>query len=316
MNNQSRRTFVKTSALALAGAALPARSWGRILGSNDDLRVGVIGLNGRGKNHLSSLAKISGVRVVALCDPDTAVLEKAKASVAGGSCTTYIDMREMFASPDVDAVTIATPNHWHSLAGIWAMQAGKDVYLEKPVSHEIWEGRQLVAAAAKYNLGTRGQPRQDHGVTRVLLQAPRQHRQSCWPAARASDHQLRSVERAGAARAPAPQHEERTGALRLALDLALRQRRRRQSGDPPDGRGALVPRRAGLAESHAERRRPAGLHRRRPDAEYAGHHSRLCDGAADLRGARSSIESGIDRHGRSSSRAIRRPPRSTRKERS
>jgi predicted dehydrogenase len=151
MSTFSRRTFLKSSAVVAAGAALPAKSWGQIMGSNDDLRVGVIGLNGRGKNHLSSLARITGVRVVAICDADTAVLDKVKPTVNGGNVKTYQDIREMLASPDIDAVTVATPNHWHSLMGIWAMQAGKDVYLEKPVSHTIWEGRQLVAAAAKYN---------------------------------------------------------------------------------------------------------------------------------------------------------------------
>jgi predicted dehydrogenase len=150
MREQSRRQFVKDSALIAAGATLPVRSWSRILGANADLRVAVIGLNGRGKNHLSSLSKIPGVRVVALCDADRAVLDAVKPTVSDGSCATYTDMRELFASSDVDAVTVATPNHWHSLAAIWAMQAGKDVYLEKPVSHNIWEGRQLVAAAAKY----------------------------------------------------------------------------------------------------------------------------------------------------------------------
>ncbi len=145
MSPLDRRNFLKSSAFIAAGAALPARSWGRIMGSHDDLRVGVIGLNGRGGNHLSSLARISGVRVVAICDPDSSLLEKNKSKLAG--VTTYVDMREMFANKDIDAVTVATPNHWHSLAGIWAMQAGKDVYLEKPVSHNVWEGRQLVAAA-------------------------------------------------------------------------------------------------------------------------------------------------------------------------
>jgi predicted dehydrogenase len=151
MSPHSRRTFLKTSALAAAGAALPARAWGQILGSNSEIRVAVIGLNGRGRNHLSSLAKIAGVRVVAICDVDTALLDKVKPTVNGGDVKTYVDMREVFANHDIDAVTIATPNHWHSLAAIWALQAGKDVYLEKPVSHNIWEGRQLVAASKKYN---------------------------------------------------------------------------------------------------------------------------------------------------------------------
>ena len=147
----SRRTFLKTSALAAAGAVLPARSWGRVLGANDDLRVAVIGLNGRGQNHLQSLSRIQGVRVVALCDPDTAVLDRVKGKVNGGDVKLYTDIRELLNSKDVDAVTIATPNHWHSLAAIWAMQNGKDVYVEKPVSHNVWEGRQLVNAAKKYN---------------------------------------------------------------------------------------------------------------------------------------------------------------------
>ena len=147
----SRRTFLKTTAVAAAGAALPSRSWARVLGANDDLRIAVIGLNGRGRAHLGSLAKITGVRVVALCDVDTAVLDKVKPTVNGGSVATYPDLRKLLDAHDVDAVTIATPNHWHSLAAIWALQAGKDVYLEKPISHNVWEGRQVVAAAKKYN---------------------------------------------------------------------------------------------------------------------------------------------------------------------
>ena len=147
----SRRTFLKTSALAAAGTVLPARSWAKVIGSADDIRVAVIGLNGRGQNHLSSLARITGVRVVALCDPDTAVLDRVKGKVNGGDVKLYTDIRELLANKDIDAVTIATPNHWHSLAAIWAVQNGKDVYVEKPVSHNVWEGRQLVNAAKKYN---------------------------------------------------------------------------------------------------------------------------------------------------------------------
>jgi len=153
MSQLTRRKFLKTSALAAGAAALSARSWGQVTGANSDVRVAVLGLNGRGKNHVASLSAIKGVRIVALCDPDSAVLEQAKQlkGIDAASIKTYTDLRELFASPDVDAVTIATPNHWHSLAGIWACQAGKDVYVEKPVSHNIWEGRQLAAAAKKYN---------------------------------------------------------------------------------------------------------------------------------------------------------------------
>src|SRR5471032_3375886 len=153
MNNLTRRTFLKTSVIADAGVAFSARSWAQVAGANGDVRVAVVGLNGRGKNHLTSLKNIPGVRIAALCDIDTAVLEKAKASLGANAAgvKTYTDIRELLASPDIDAITVATPNHWHSLAGIWACQAGKDVYVEKPISHNVWEGRQLVAAATKYN---------------------------------------------------------------------------------------------------------------------------------------------------------------------
>ncbi len=153
MQSLNRRSFLKTSALVTAGAALSARSWAQVAGANGDIRVAVVGLNGRGKSHLGSLARIKGVRVVALCDVDSTVLARAKASFAsdGQTVKTYVDLRELLASGEIDAITIATPNHLHSLLAIWACQAGKDVYVEKPVSHNVWEGRQLVAAAAKYN---------------------------------------------------------------------------------------------------------------------------------------------------------------------
>jgi predicted dehydrogenase len=150
MSHLSRRSFLKSSAAAAAVVALSARSWSQVAGANGDVRVAVLGLNGRGKNHLTSLAGCRGARVVALCDPDTAVLERAKRSV-NHEVRTYTDLRQVLESPEIDAITIATPNHWHSLAGIWACQAGKDVYVEKPVSHNVWEGRQLVNAARKHN---------------------------------------------------------------------------------------------------------------------------------------------------------------------
>jgi len=153
MTKLSRRSFLKTSTFAASTLAFSAHSWAQVAGANSDVRVAVIGLNGRGKNHVSSLAAIKGVRIVALCDPDKAVLEKAKRyeGIDAASVKTYTDLRELFADKDVDAATIATPNHWHSLAGIWACQGGKDVYVEKPISHNVWEGRQFAAAAKKYN---------------------------------------------------------------------------------------------------------------------------------------------------------------------
>jgi len=124
----------------------------RVLGANEDIRVGIIGVNGRGKSHMDAFAKMDGVRVTSLCDADPEVLyarvqkmsDVQKIGVGG-----YEDMREMFDSGEIDAMSTATPNHWHTLAGIWAIQAGKDAYVEKPISHNVWEGRQLVKLARK-----------------------------------------------------------------------------------------------------------------------------------------------------------------------
>jgi predicted dehydrogenase len=150
----SRRGFLsKSVAGGLAvHAALGRSAQAQPVGANDAVRVAVIGLNGKGAHHVEMLKAIPGVRVVALCDADEAVLEKRVAELAadGIAVAKHVDVRKLLESKDVDAVTIATPNHWHALMGIWACQAGKDVYVEKPVSHNVWEGRKLVEAAAKY----------------------------------------------------------------------------------------------------------------------------------------------------------------------
>lgn len=158
----NRRQFLKNSILTTASLSLaptlaraqsnPANA--QVIGANDDIRVAVVGLNGRGKNHLDNLSNLKGVRVVAVCDVDRAVLDKIGAYTKEKYNVTpqvYQDYRKLLENKDIDAVTLATPNHWHSLGGIWAAQAGKDVYVEKPISHNLWEGRKLVEAARKYN---------------------------------------------------------------------------------------------------------------------------------------------------------------------
>jgi predicted dehydrogenase len=157
MTTFSRRSFLRASAAAgtaLAGATtfLSPRSYARVSGANGDVRVAIVGLAGKGKDHLKRFQALPGVRVVALCDVDSTVLAEAAqaARTAGSEVKTYADYRELLASKDVDAVSIVTPNHQHTLQAIWAMQAGKDVFLEKPVSHDIWEGQQLVRATEKY----------------------------------------------------------------------------------------------------------------------------------------------------------------------
>lgn len=148
----TRRTFIATSLAASIGASLPARVRAASPGSNDAVRVGVIGFKGRGQSHISDLLKLQGVRITALCDVDEAVLKKGYEQIKakGHDAETFMDIRKMLESKNVDVITTATPNHWHALASIWAIQAGKDVYCEKPVSHNVWEGRKLVEAARKY----------------------------------------------------------------------------------------------------------------------------------------------------------------------
>ncbi|MEW5977497.1 MAG: Gfo/Idh/MocA family oxidoreductase [Acidobacteriota bacterium] len=124
------------------------------LAASDTVRVGVVGIGGRGKAHIAGFQKQAGVEVVALCDVDDAILQERASEhqkISGKSVRCYRDMRRLFEDKDIDAVSFATPNHWHALGGIWAMEAGKHTYIEKPCSHNVWEGRQLVNAARKYN---------------------------------------------------------------------------------------------------------------------------------------------------------------------
>ena len=149
MNQLNRRQFLKGSIATAAALSLPARTYAQAEGANGDLRVAIVGFNGRGQDHIANYLKLKGARIVALCDVDSAVLDRgvAQMKAKGQEVETFQDIRKLLEKKDVDVVSIATPNHWHSLAAIWAIQAGKDVYVEKPVSHNVWEGRQLVKAA-------------------------------------------------------------------------------------------------------------------------------------------------------------------------
>lgn len=147
--NTSRRQFIGGTLAGAAGlATLP--TWGAPIGANGDVRVAVIGFNARGSGHISSLLGIKGVKLVALCDVDDKVMAKKVAELAKKNITVkqYKDFRECCADKDIDAVTIATPNHSHTLIAMTAIAAGKHVYVEKPVSHNMWEGKKLVEAAA------------------------------------------------------------------------------------------------------------------------------------------------------------------------
>lgn len=152
MKNMNRRSFLKNTSLAAAALSLPARSWAQVAGANDDIRIAVVGFNSRGQSHLAEFGKMKGVRITALCDVDRNVLNKEveKFKTAGKSVDAYEDLRKLLESKNVDAIAVATPNHGHAIQAIWGVQAGKDVYLEKPVSHNVWEGRKTIEAARKY----------------------------------------------------------------------------------------------------------------------------------------------------------------------
>ena len=159
MSTTNRRKFFEKTAAGAAGltlgASLVSSPWSRALGANDEIRMAVAGLNNRGNGHIGRFHGMKGVSVVALCDPDSKVLDKRMAEFkkkhSPKDVKGYTDIRKILERDDIDAIVIATPNHWHSLMTVWACQAGKHVYVEKPVSHTIWEGRKMVEAARKYD---------------------------------------------------------------------------------------------------------------------------------------------------------------------
>jgi len=166
--NKTRRSFLKTSATGVMAAAVaPSLIKGGISmpevipqsakGANERLRIAVFGVNGRGTSHIEEIMGLSekaNVEVAMLCDPDLEVLQKRAAEFEktyGRKVAIEQDFRKALADKTIHAVTIAMPNHWHALATIWACQAGKDVYVEKPATHNIYEGKKMIEAAYKYN---------------------------------------------------------------------------------------------------------------------------------------------------------------------
>ncbi len=143
-----RRDFIKGTAASAAASVLPWTMTGNVLGANDTLGAATVGFRSRGHSHIRLVNNKNGCKLVALCDADKGVvgsgIKKYGESVKG-----YTDIRKMLEQKDIDIVTTATPNHWHALVTIWSIQAGKDVYVEKPVCHNVWEGRQMVEWARK-----------------------------------------------------------------------------------------------------------------------------------------------------------------------
>jgi predicted dehydrogenase len=156
MTSTDRRTFLKSSAAAAVGTAVMGAPGVVRAGANDRIRVGLVGLGGRGAWHLRSLHELAGenVELAALCDCNQNKLRWSASEyekMSGKKAKTYDDLRKLLEDKSLDAVSFATPNHWHSLGVIWACQADKDVYVEKPGSQNMFEGRKMVEAARKYD---------------------------------------------------------------------------------------------------------------------------------------------------------------------
>jgi len=159
LKRTTRRDFLKTSVAAALASGIPAWAFGG--GSGSEVRIAVVGLGGidipgsvggRGRQIINRFREVPGAKIVALCDVDQAVLDHSVREFKdrGENVAAHVDFRRVLDDKNIDAVVLATPNHWHALGTIWACQAGKDVYVEKPFSYNIWEGRQMVAAARKY----------------------------------------------------------------------------------------------------------------------------------------------------------------------
>ena len=154
MNATPRREFLRAAAFAAAAPAFAANR----LGANERIRVAVVGVRGRGKSAISAFTKLAGshnVELVGLCDVDGPVLDERLTEYEkanGQRLTRWTDMRRVLDDPSIHAVSFATPNHWHALGTVWALQAGKHVYCEKPGTHTYEEGKKVVEAARKYGL--------------------------------------------------------------------------------------------------------------------------------------------------------------------
>ena len=275
-----RRSFLMSSAAALGAAS---STFGA---ANDKVRVACIGIGGRGKDHIGGYSKLDNVEVAAICDIDDSHIANGLTQLDEARQTRSRRRTKTYAScsrdKDIDAISIATPNHWHTLMAIWGMQAGKDVYVEKPCSHNMFEAKQIVAAARKYNrIVPAGQPdpllegragsraedarrpdRRRLSLARPLLQVARHHRPQAGRAG-ARRRRLRPVDR------PAPMHQFTRNRFHYNWHWFwdYRQRRPRQPGHPRGGHRPLGPRREvpGQGQRH---RRPLHVRRRPGDAQH------------------------------------------------
>jgi predicted dehydrogenase len=172
MKHVSRRQFIRSSGAVLAGAGVVSTArrsvWAQVAGANDRVRVAIVGVRKKGIEHIKAFREVPGVQVAALCDCDTQFLDLEVKNLKDlhQTVTPSVDIRRVLDDRNVDAVILSIPDHWHALATIWACQAGKHVYVEKPATYSIWEGRQMVEAARKYGrvVAVGSQERSDTGL--------------------------------------------------------------------------------------------------------------------------------------------------------
>ena len=175
----NRRQFLAQAARSSAAVAVPMLVSGRAFGANDEIRLAVIGCGVRGAGtHVPEFGKLPGVRIAAVCDPDHQRLSAAVKSVAtrfGGNPQPFVNVRKLMDEKNLDAVSVATMQYWHSLPTIWACQSGKHVYVEKPLAHFIWEGRQMVRAARRFDrlvqIGTQSRSVRGYAAMSAWLKA-------------------------------------------------------------------------------------------------------------------------------------------------
>lgn len=152
-----KKSLISTAGIAIGGMGFSAKSYGSIIGSNERINIGVIGIRNQGRVHINAWCALKdshNIRIKTLCDTDEQLFNSRSKIVmdkTGVKPLTEWDMHKVIDDKEIDAVSIVTPNHWHALATIWACQAGKHVYVEKPAMHDIWEGRKMIEAARKYN---------------------------------------------------------------------------------------------------------------------------------------------------------------------
>ena len=154
-NSHPRRHFLKTAAAAGAATALSAKSYAAVAGANERVRVAAVGVRGMGFGHVKAYAQLDKVEVAAICDVDRALLDQRVADTEKLGLPrpdAYVDIRKLLEDDSIDAISVATPNHWHALAGFWAAQAGKHSTLEKPCTHNVFEGQQLIKASERYGV--------------------------------------------------------------------------------------------------------------------------------------------------------------------